>query len=210
MKLRILVIALLTVGVGLAQDPCSQWQRTPVFKSKADCEEVAKISTEWNGFCAMAHEKAGLWPENLSVADRARHEFCEITDAKDTTSTVLASHKDNQKVQEFWKSLRADVLSHWEDTKDVFCMFHPSAVYIVEGDHIGAHCPAEDHYAGVPDRKAMDTLFDEDETLSLNIMTFSSSLRCEDITDSNEQRACMQRMVDAAKPLVDALKKQQK
>jgi hypothetical protein len=210
MKLRIIVVALLTVGAGLAQDPCSQWQRTPAFKSKADCEETAKISDEWNGFCAKAHEKAGLWPENLSVADRAGHEFCEITDSKDTTSAVLASHKDNQKVQEFWKSLRSEVLSHWEDTRDVFCMFHPSAVYVVEGDHIGAHCPADDQYTGVPDRKAMDKLFDEDETLSFNIMTFSSSLRCDDITDPNEQKTCMQRLVDASKPLIDALKKQQK
>src|ERR1022692_4691526 len=75
MKLRIIVVALLMVGTGMAQDPCSVWQRTG-FKSKADCEETAKISDEWNGFCAKAHEKAGLWPENLSVADRASHEFC--------------------------------------------------------------------------------------------------------------------------------------
>jgi hypothetical protein len=210
MKLRMIVVALLTVGAGLAQDPCSQWQRTPSFKSKADCEEVVKVTDEWTTFCAKAEQKAGLWPENLSAAERSAYDFCQIDDAKDTTNTVLSSHKNNQKVQEFWKSLRADLLPHWEDTKDVFCMFHPSAVYLVDGDHIGAHCPADSQYGGVPDRKAMDKLFDEDETLSLNIMTFSSSLRCEDITDSNEQRACMQRLVDANKPLIDALKKQQK
>jgi hypothetical protein len=210
MKLRAFLVALLTAAAALAQDPCSQWQRTPAFKSKADCEEIVKVRDEWDGFCAKAHEKAGLWPENLSAADRASHEFCEITDSKDTVNAVLASHKDNQKVQEFWKTLRADVLSQWEDTKDVFCMFHPSAVYVVEGDHIGAHCPADDKYTGVPDRKAMDKLFDEGETLSLNIMTFSSSLRCDDIADFNEQKACMQRLVDANKPLIDSLKKQQK
>ena len=209
MKLRRVVVALLTVGAGLAQDPCSQWQRTPAFKSKADCEEAAKVSDEWNGFCAKAQEKAGLWPQNLSAADRASHEFCEITDSKDTTRAVLASHKENQKVQQLWKSLRSEVLSHWEDTKDVFCMFHPSTLYIVDGDHIGAHCPSNDQYAGVPDKKEMDKLFDEDATLSFNIMEFSSSLSCDDVTDVNEQKACMQRLIDANKPIIDAIKKQE-
>jgi hypothetical protein len=87
-------------------------------------------------------------------------------------------------------------------------MFHPSALYIVDGDHIGAHCPANDQYAGVPDKKEMDNLFDEDATLSFNVMEFSSSLSCDDITDPNEQKACTQRLIDANKPIIDAIKKQ--
>jgi hypothetical protein len=199
MKIETVAILFLIVGIGYAQNPCSQWQRTPTFKSKADCEEAVKVSDEWSKFCTKAQEKGGVWPENLSSADRSAYEFCQIDDAKDTTRAVLLNHKNNQRVQELWKPLRAEVLSHWEDTKDVFCMFHPSAVYLIEGDHIGAHCPADGQYAGVPDKKTMDGLFTEDETLSVNIMTFSNSLRCEDMTDANEQRTCMQHQIDANK-----------
>jgi len=207
MKLQVLAAALLMIGLASAQDQCSQWQRTPAFKSKADCEEAVRVTNEWGSFCTKAQEKAGVWPENLSAADSSAYAFCQIDDAKDTANAVLSNHKNNQKVQEIWKRLRAEVLSHWEDTRDVFCMFHPSAVYLVDGDHIGAHCPADDQYGGVPDKTAMDKLFREDETLSANIVTFSDSLRCEDMTDPNEQRACLQRQVDAYKPLIDAIKK---
>jgi hypothetical protein len=62
----------------------------------------------------------------------------------------------------------------------------------------------------VPDKKEMDKLFSEDEALSANVMTFSDSLRCEDMTAPDERKACMQRQVDAAKPLLDAIKNQKK
>jgi hypothetical protein len=203
------IAALLTVSMASAQDPCSDWQRT-AFKSKADCEETIKISNEWTTFCTNAEEKAGFWPENLSAADRSGYDFCRVEEAKYTTNAVLSSHKNNQEVQDTWKNLRGTVLSHWEDTKDIFCMFHPSAVYLVDGDHIGAHCPADGQYGGVPDKKTMDQLFDEDEALSVNTMTFADALTCQDMRDSNQQKACRQRLADSYKPITDAIKSHKK
>lgn len=210
MKLHIVAVVLLMVSNASAQDPCSEWARTPGYKSKADCEEQVKAVTEWNSFCVKAQEKAGPYPENLSAADGSAYAFCRIQDAKEITNTEVSSHKNNQKVQESWKKWRAEVLPRWADTKDIFCLFHASAAYLADGDHISAHCGADEHYGGVPDKQTMDKLFGEDDALSANVETFSASQTCEDMADGNEQKACMQRQVDAYKPLLDAIKKQKK
>lgn len=210
MKLILLATIFLMVTVVWGQDPCSQWRNNPIYKTKADCEESVKVYTRWNDYCTGIRKKAGIWVDTLSSADRSAYSFCLVSDAKDTTNRILDTHKNDQKIQDFWKIWRGDAVSHWEDTRDVFCMFHPSNLYVVEGDHPAAHCSADDHYSGVPDTKTMGKLFREDEVLSSNVVTFSQSVRCDDEPTAEDQRACTERLVDSNKSFVDAMQNQKK
>jgi hypothetical protein len=206
--LCILGTLLLAAATAWTQDRCGDWQRT--FKSKADCQEAARLTDEWDRACTKSERDAGIWIENLSAKDQSLFAFCKIEAAKQTTRVVLESHKSDEKVQEFWKTFRTAVLSHWEDTKDVYCMFHPSGSYLVEGDHVGAHCPADAQYNGIPNKDKMGELFTEDSTISNNVMTFFESQGCSDIRDNHDKLECMQRIVDRNKPIIDMLQSQQK
>lgn len=99
----------------------------------------------------------------------------------------------------FWKTYRDDTASLWLDLRDVYCEFHPSAEYL---DFFGnvEQCPKK----GPPvhtSKEEVEKLFSQSNTANVNAQMFAQSQNC------NGEQDCLQKQVDAYKPLVDSARK---
>jgi hypothetical protein len=94
--LLVLAIAIFMGTLAVGQNHCAQSPQDS--RSKADCEEAAKVIESWNQSCLKVEREGGIFREVLSAKDDSQIALCTIESAKEITKAVLDTHQSDEQV----------------------------------------------------------------------------------------------------------------